>query len=241
MKKLAFVMIITLVMMGGVGFAAEKINLAVITGGHDFQPEFWTLFADEQFNVTRLEHPNANKIFADGSAQTFDAIVLYDMYQQISEEEKLGFIQYAKSGKGLIVLHHAIASYQDWPEYANIAGGLYILNEKGMEIDGKHYPASKYKHDETIPVTVANPNHPITKGLPAKFDLFDEWYGIVYIHTDVKPLLETTHPDSMPILAWTKKYGDGEVCLIQCGHDKHSFLDKNFRQLISNAIRWAAE
>jgi len=237
-----YALIVSLLGLSVLAAAVEPIQVAVITGGHDFETEFWFLFKGyDDITITRLEQPAANRIYTDGTAKKFDVIVLYDMAEDCSEEEKNGMIDYINSGKGLIVLHHALVSYQDWPVYAEIIGGTYIANKEGKEIAGKKYPASSYAHDEIIPITVVDTNHPITQGVLPSFTLQDECYDNVYIHPAVTPLLKTTHPGSMKTLAWTKKFGKGEVCLIQCGHDRHAFYDENYRKLVINAIRWAAK
>lgn len=33
----------------------------------------------------------------------------------------------AQEGKGLVALHHCLASFQDWDEYPKIIGGRYHL------------------------------------------------------------------------------------------------------------------
>lgn len=241
MKKYYVALFLVLAMAVTAG-AAEKIHIAVFTGGHDFQKEFWTLFAGyDELDVTRYEHPNANKIFTNGTAEKYDAIVLYGMWQKISAAEKEGFIKYLKNGGGLVALHHCIAGYQNWEQWPEIIGGLYITGKEPKKIDGKKYGPSGFKHDVKLPVKVVNKNHPITKGLPEKFTLLDEWYGNVYIDPNVKPLLATDHPKSMPKLAWVVDFGKANICYIQCGHDRHSYLDMNYRNLVINAIHWAAK
>ena len=54
-------------------------------------------------------------------------IVTYDFNQKITEEAKADFVARLKDGKGLVVLHHAIATYPAWPEYWNIIGAHYYL------------------------------------------------------------------------------------------------------------------
>ncbi len=59
--------------------------------------------------------------------QNPDVLVLYDMWQPITDEAKSDFVARLKEGKGLVALHHCLASYQQWPEYAKIIGGQYHL------------------------------------------------------------------------------------------------------------------
>ena len=222
-------------------FSAEKIQVAVFTGGHDFEKTFWTLFDGyDNLEITRLEQPKANEIFVNGSAKKFDVLVFYDMWTPITEEQKKGFVDYLKSGKGLVALHHCIASYQDWPEWIDILGALYNSGTKPITIKGKPYSPSAYQHDQDMNVKVVDKNHPITKGI-SDFSIVDEWYGNVYISPDVHPLLETDHPKSMKTLAWTNKYDKARVTYIELGHDTKAYSKPEYRKLVYQAIEWAAK
>ncbi|MDX9755669.1 MAG: ThuA domain-containing protein [bacterium] len=230
--------IIAVIVSGG--WCAEPLNVAVITGGHDFDSRFWTMFDDNKMiTYTRFEHPNANQIYTDGTAKKFDVIVLYDMYGVITEEQKEGFKAFVQSGKGLVALHHSLGSYQQWPDYVEMIGGLYVIDDQTMELGGKKQKPSTYQHDVEIDVKVVNDKHPITRGI-SDFTLMDEIYGGVYVQDGVHVLLETDTPNSTKQLAWTKTYGKGRVATIQLGHDQHAFQDKSYRTLLARAIQWAS-
>jgi len=60
----------------------DPIQVLVITGGHDFDPPFFTVFEGHPDIVyAKAEQPKANTMFADGSAMQYDVVVLYDMWQ----------------------------------------------------------------------------------------------------------------------------------------------------------------
>ena len=62
------------------------------------------------------------------------------------------------NGTGVVVLHHALLSYQTWPEYERIAGGKYLLdNEK---IGDKITPPSTYQGNVNIDVKLIAKDHP---------------------------------------------------------------------------------
>src|SRR6185436_16739306 len=98
--------------------SAGKIRVLVVTGGHDFEKDaFFKLFKDNSdITYEAFEHPNAHARLRPDVAGQYDVLVLYDMYQPITEEAKSDFLHWLKEGKGLVVLHHAIADYQQWPE-----------------------------------------------------------------------------------------------------------------------------
>ncbi len=239
-KRLAILLAITFLSIPGL--AADPINLLIITGGHDFQREpFFAMFDQmQEIDYTERQHPQARQLFEDGRAADYDVILMYDMWQEITPEQKRGFLQYLDSGKGLIVLHHALASYQDWPTFLDIVGGTYILNPDGREIDDQTHPPSVYKHDVEMDINLADKEHPITQGI-SPYRILDETYGKMYIRPGVHPLLTCNHPTSTGIVGWTHNYKQAKVVAIQGGHDQHAYQNPNFSQLVENAIHDAAQ
>jgi type 1 glutamine amidotransferase len=140
-------------------------------------------------------------------------------------------------GKGLVVLHHALANYQEWDEFEKIAGGRY--HTQPYTRDGKQHPASTYRHGVDISVHVADPDHPVTAGLE-DFTIHDEVYGGFSVQPTVHALLTTDHPESSETLAWTNEYGKSRIVTIQLGHDAHAYENPNYRKLVQQAIRWVA-
>src|SRR6516225_11872323 len=123
-------------------FAAEngkssggKIRVLVVTGGHDFEhDQFFKLFSDNpEITFKAVEHPNAHPLLRPEAAKDYDVLVAYDMHQEISDEAKADLLSWLKTGKGFVVVHHAIASYQKWPEYAKIIGARYYLEKTTVD------------------------------------------------------------------------------------------------------------
>ena len=217
----------------------NRIRVLLVTGGHDFErAPFFKLFEDNpEISYRAVEHPNAQALLKAEAAKAYDVLVLYDMYQPITEEAKADFLARLKEGKGLVVLHHAIASYQHWPEYARIIGARYYL--ENTTVDGVEKPRSAYKHDMDFRVHVADPNHPITQGVQ-DFALHDETYKGFDVAPECHPLLTTDEPESNRVIAWTKNYGGARVVYLQSGHDHSAYDNPNFQRLLKQAIRWAA-
>ncbi len=247
MKKVCLLFALGLVLISCAAFAAEsagdsagKIRLVVITGGHDFENEpFFKLFKDNpDVTFQAVEHPNAHAFFKADAASQYDVLVCYDMHQPISEEAKADFIARLKEGKGLVVLHHAIASYQQWPEYWKIIGARYYL-QKTM-VDGVEKARSAYKHGVHFRVHVADPAHPVTRGV-SDYDLHDETYRLFDVAADCHTLLTTEEPESNKVIGWAKTYENARVVYLQSGHDHFAYENPNFQQILRQAIRWTAK
>jgi type 1 glutamine amidotransferase len=224
---------------GGEPGSPGKIRVLVVTGGHDFEKEaFFKLFKDNpDITCQAVEHPNAHARLKAEAAKAYDVLVLYDMHQEITEEAKADFVARLREGKGLVVLHHAIASYQAWPEYTKIIGGHYYLEK--TKVGGVEKPQSAYKHDMDFKIRVADPTHPIAKGLK-DFNIHDETYKWFDVAQDCRPLLTTEEPESNKVIAWTKTYEGARVVYLQSGHDHVAYENPNYARLLSQAIKWAA-
>ncbi len=213
----------------------QPLNLLIITGGHDFEREaFFDMFADmPNIKFSSVQHPQANLIYATPALQNYDVLLYYDMNQDISEDQKQAFLNMMQQGKGIVFLHHSLASYQNWDEFLQIQGGRYLLNPADER------QKSTYQHDEEVDVHVVDPTHPVTRGL-SDFTIHDEVYGNFQVLPDVTPLLTTEHPLSSNTIAWAHTYGPSKIVTIQLGHDHVAYENGNFQTLLRQAILWVA-
>lgn len=228
-------------MLGGsVARAAgkDRVRLLLITGGHAFEREpFLRVFAaDAGLDVTHLEHTSeAADAWLRADLAHVDAVVLYDMPREIDAAQKERFLSIFERGIGLLVMHHALVSFQRWPEYERIVGGRYVDAGKGGDASR---PASGYQHDVSIPVQIAAP-HPVTAGL-ADFTIHDEIYWGFQVASDVVPLLRTTEPRSGNPIAWARTEQKSKVVYLLLGHGPSAYENSSYRRLVSNAIRYVA-
>ncbi len=211
--------------------APPPVRTLVVTGGHDYETSFYSLFEGDD-DITWVHAATNTEAFKSDIRGAYDALVLYDMSANLDEKGRANLRSFVESGKGVVVLHHAIADYQDWPWwYREVVGGRYLL----QPADGM--PASTYKHDEEIFVTPAM-DHPITAGI-GPMHLWDETYKGMWISPDVKVLLKSDNPTSDPSVAWISPYTKSRVVYIQLGHDHAAHRHPAYRALVHNAILWA--
>jgi len=216
----------------------HKLKVLVVTGGHGFQrAPFYNVFDSIPFiNYDTLVQPQANALIASPEVSKYDVLVFYDMFDPISPAEQEAYIRLLKKGTSMIFLHHALVSYQNWPEFIKIVGGQY--HTRPVVVNGDTLKAS-YEHDVSIPVKVEDNNHPVTRGI-SDFEIVDEVYGGAEILPQVRPLLSTSHPKSMHYLAWINHYENSDVIYIQLGHGPSGYSNPNFRKLLQQAIAWSA-
>jgi hypothetical protein len=207
------------------------LRLLVVTGGHDYSTSFYTLFQgveDFQWQHAATNH----EAFRADIRKDYDVLVLYDMSREISEAERKNLVDFLESGKGVVVLHHAIADYPSWDWWSReVVGGKYLEKPEGDR------PASTYLHDQELFVEPAA-NHPILSGV-GQMHLWDETYKGMWISPRVTVLLKTDNPTSDGPVAWISPYAKSRVVYIQLGHDQMAHLHPAYQALVRNAIRWA--
>lgn len=216
----------------------KNVKILILTGGHGFdEADFYKMF-DEMPNLTydKATLPKDMDKLAPGLEKQYDVLVAYDMNQfPISDAQRENFAKLIASGMPLFVFHHSLGGYQNWDFYPKMIGGQYL--ERAKRIDGVDYPASSYKHDESVRVFVADTQHPITKGIK-EFTIIDETYKDMYIHKDVHVLLTTDNPTATKQLAWTYRYEKTPIFVLALGHDKKSYENESFRKIVFQGICW---
>ena len=216
-----------------------EVRILLTVGGHDFEAQpFYAMFdAMPDVRYTKATMPKDAGLLKPGLEKEYDVLVRYDMVGGVTPEQEKALAELLKRGIGLVALHHNLGAHRQWPEYRKIIGGQYIFQP--CEIDGKQYLPSRYSHGETIPVAVADKDHPITRGLK-DFVIHDETYKGYYTAPRATVLLRTDHPKNNPELAWAYQYGKSRVFYLMLGHDHSAYDNPNYRELVHRGILWAA-
>ena len=252
---------------------------ALLTGGHSFdEPSFFAMCdALDGIEWTHLAHPTAySRLAADGGAG-FDVIVFYDMpgVEFVSTPRSVRapappfgvidmFARWTAEGVPLVFLHHSLASWPTWPEFAEIVGGRFHYT--GGRYQAEPWPSSGYRHDVTHDIDIVAPEHPVCAGLGDGFTLTDELYLCPVDEDRVTPLLRSrarfedteffsaelavhgrrderegwSHPPASDLVAWTQQVDASTVVYLQPGDGPATYADPSYRRLVANAITWAA-
>jgi type 1 glutamine amidotransferase len=212
------------------------------------------------------------------SVAGFDAVVLYDMpgldffadgekpgYVAPEPAVKAGFEAMLTAGVGVVALHHAIAGWPTWPQYADWLGGRFLY--KPGEVRGAVRADSGYRHDVEYTARAVDPTHPILAGVPAAFAMKDELYLSEVFEDDVTPLLTAdyaftqdafysahhavaraklfsndgwAHASGSNLIGWTKTAINSRLVYLQPGDGPETYDNPHYRRLIRNAIGWVA-
>lgn len=200
------------------------IRALIVTGGHDYEPSFDAMFDGLRWLRANVDpHPKA---FQGDLRKRYDVLVLYDMVAALEDRQRRNLVDFAEAGKGIVVLHHALAGHPDWPWWRTLAGAQYVSK-------------STYLHDRDFTATPAGGGHPVMAGVPA-LHLHDETYKHMWFAPDNRVLLTTGDRTADGPLAWISGYSKSRVVAIQPGHNRESHIHPGYRRLVHNAIRWAA-
>lgn len=251
-------------------------RLLVLSGGHPYEAgPFADLLASfDGWTTTHLIHPGAEAAVAAGAAEAADAILFYDMPGYSFADGKAltrppsftyrrAIIDYFARGGGAVAMHHAIAGWAEWSEWADMLGGRFLY--QAGKANGESHLDSGYRHDVRYDAVVVDPGHPVTAGLPPRFPLCDELY-LAPVWGAAKPLLRADHafvrdnfhsaaqavagrmfsnddwnhrPES-DLIAWEKPVGSGRLVYVQPGDGPAAYADPNLRRLLSNALAHVA-
>jgi type 1 glutamine amidotransferase len=250
----------------------QDVDVLVVTGGHPFEAQpFFAVFDS-------LVPEGVAWAAATAPARGHDVVVFYDMpglrftrgdppleIVAPSDEQRQTVHDLLADGTGLVFLHHAVASWPAWEEYAHIVGGRF--HYAAATLDGVDYPDSGYRFDVTHTIEVLDPTHPVCAGLGRSFTLTDELYCFPVLADEVVPLMRTTfdttdvhaffsadrairgrrndndgwtHPPGSDLVAWVKSAGRSPVVYLQFGDGPVTYADPLFRRVVANAIRWTA-
>lgn len=215
-----------------------SIKIAVITGGHPFDVQpFHHLFQSLPGVEAYIQHTDE---FTSESAEvrdSYDALLFYSMFKPTPTDDmpwyggkpKTAFDRLGETRQGIILIHHALLAYPDWPAWDEICG----MTTRKM---------SSYHPGETVKVEIADPQHPICQGL-APWEMIDETY---LMHTTVLPsqipdnqiLFTTQQPKSVPTLGWTRQYHNARVFNFISGHGQATYASPGFQHALANGIHW---
>ena len=253
------------------------VQLLVAVRGHPFdRTAFDAIFQPmEGIAATMVDQPAAMRLMNPVGMTGFDALVLYDMpgldfaaetnkprYVDPGAAFRAGFEALLREGKGIVALHHALAGWPAWPDYARYLGGAFLY--RPGELRGLARADSGYRHAVDYVAEVVAPEHPVAAGVPATFPMRDELYLAEVFEDDVTPLLRArhrftatefhsaaaamegrmfdnegwSHPDGSNLIGWTKRAINAPLVYIQPGDGPDAYDNPHYRRLVENAVRW---
>jgi cytochrome c len=171
--------------------------------------------------------------FSDALLRQYKVIVFLSTTGDILEpDQKTASERYIRSGGGFVGIHSASDTEYQWPWYGRLVGAYF----------------ASHPQIQRATIRIENPDHPLTKGLPAVWERTDEWYnfrsnprGTVHV---LATLDEATYSGGKmgadhPV-AWCQNIDGGRSWYTAMGHTTESYAEPLYRLHLLGGIESAA-
>jgi type 1 glutamine amidotransferase len=254
--------------------AEEKVRVLIVDGQNNHNWRIMTppMKADLErsgrftVDVATTPGPKADRSAWDAFRPDFskyDVVLSNYNGEPWPPEVRKALEDYVAKGGGLAIIHAANNAFPDWPAYNQMIGlgwrnpgfgdrltvdegGRVVRTPKGRGPGSGHGPAHAY------PIVVRNPDHPITRGMPAEWmHAKDELYHGQRGPAEHMEILATAFSDKAkggtgtnePMI-WVIPFGKGRVFTTVIGHamgnDATAIRCIGFRTVMLRGTEWAA-
>ena len=169
--------------------------------------------------------------FQEDSLKKYAAIIFLNTTGDLlSGNEEIALERYIQSGGGYVGIHAASDAEYDWTWYGNMVGAYF-----------DSHPAQQDAN-----IIVNDTSHIATKGIPATWRRYDEWYNFKKISPAIKVLLSideksyqggkngANHP-----MSWYHEFDGGRVFYTELGHTDESYADPIYLKHNLGGIKYA--
>jgi hypothetical protein len=252
------------------------IRVLAVTGGHSFDLAAFQGLLDNVCNERDMAWAHSVQPAAQRwltGDLPFDAVLLHDVSGlhlkrgepprpvDPSSDVRANLANLFATGTGMVILHHALASWPSWDGWADAIGGRFFYAPGSLH--GERWPSSGTRI-ETYEAKVVAPEHPVCAGV-GDFMLTDELYCCPMFDDRVVPLMRSNadfspslfistyehvivgeaaaprcdgHPPPSNLIAWATSAGRSPIVFIQPGDSAATFGLEPYQRLVGNAIEW---
>jgi len=189
---------------------------------------YWAKALDimaEKTGAFAVEHSEDMAVFTDESLSRFDAVCFNNTTKLVFDDaQKAALMDFVQGGKGIVGIHAATDNFYEWPEAAEMMGGIF---------QGHPWNASG-----TWAIKLDEPDHPLLKMFEGQgFNISDEIYRThppyysrgrqrVLMSLDMSDSATRAVKDFQPQdedtgISWIKPVGKGRLFYCSLGHNHH--------------------
>ncbi|MFZ4764630.1 MAG: ThuA domain-containing protein [Roseimicrobium sp.] len=267
MNRRFFIPLLLAASLVPLGQAADQISVLIVDGQNNHQWQTTTpvlrhaLESSGAFVVTVSTTPDKKAPAEAWDAwrpKFSDCAVVVSNYNGADwpEAVRQDFEAYVQNGGGFVSVHAANNAFSGWKAYNEMIGvggwggrneksgpWLYVKNGQLFRDTSAGNGGAHGAQHEFV-VEVQNTEHPITKGLPAKWlHAQDELYSKLRGPAENVEILSASKSDltgelepNMLVL----RYGKGRVFHTTLGHADYSMLERGFYTILQRGTEWAA-
>ncbi len=211
-------------------------NVAVVVGYHTYEVRaFQEMFEGFEGLHCYVQHLEQFTSSPEEIRDSYDAVVFYTMEHRTPDEDRPWYEGRVKEamdhlgecGQGIVVLHHSLLAFENWPVWKKITGLDPILYHD-------------YRLDVSQRYHIVSDMHPVTQGMK-DFEMTDEIYLCDRITPlpDMEILVTSVDDVNMNAIAWTKTYRNSRVFCLQSGHGPSAYRNRSFQTLLHRGIQWS--
>ena len=197
----------------------------------------------EKTGAFTVDHSTDMRAFRRRNLRKYDAIIFNNTTQLKFENERYrrALMDFIRDGKGIVGLHAASDNFYNWPEAAEMMGGLF---------DGHPWTSGG-----TWAIKVVDSEHSLTQSFDTEgFKISDEIYRIKepFSRENLRVLVtldmddpttknaEGVKPtDTYIPISWVRDYGDGRLFYCSFGHNPHIYWNTPILQHYLDGIQFA--
>ncbi|MCX6623533.1 MAG: ThuA domain-containing protein [Acidobacteria bacterium] len=260
---------IAILTLAAAGLAAAPVKVLIVDGQNNHQWQQTTpvlkkiLLASGRFTVdvaTTPPHGGAMSSFRPDFT-SYAVVVLNYNGDPWSQEANGAFEKFVRNGGGLVSYHASDNAFPEWKEFQKMIavggwggrttaafGPMIRFREGKAVLDSTSKRCGNHGARLPFQVTVRDPKHPVTKGLPLVWmHAGDELYDSLCGPAADFQLLGTAHSlpgnrgtnEEEPMLL-TVRYGKGRIFHTALGHDVAAMECTGFISTFERGTEWAA-
>ena len=146
-------------------------NIAVVVGYHTYEVRaFQEMLEGFEGLHCYIQHLEQFTSSPEEMRDSYDAVVFYTMEQRTPDEDRPWYEGRVKEamdhlgecGQGIVVLHHSLLAFENWPAWKKITGLDPVLyHDYGLDVSQRYH--------------IVSDMHPVTRGMN-DFEMTDEIY-----------------------------------------------------------------
>ena len=215
--------------------AAQKRVLVVSEARgfvHQSIPDVVAFFRREGRRSRRIDvrHVGRAARLSRARLRRADAVVFASTTGELPLPDRAAFLRFVRSGGAFVGVHSASDTFHGGPAYRRLLGAEVARH--GAQQEGR--------------VVVSGRPHPVTRGLPRSFLLFEEFYEFTAAPLPGSRVLLRLDPTSVDDelgqdlpLVWTRRYGKGRVFYDALGHFGATWRHPRHSRLVRRGLAWA--
>lgn len=173
--------------------------------------------APDGINITYTENPND---LNPAQLALYDAVMIYANHATGTPQQIAAILDFVSRGGGWLAIHAGGGCFKNSDEYATLVGSRFLSHGTG-----------------TFTADIVGRDHPVMRSVQP-FATWDETYVHERHNPDKTVLMVRVDSTGKEPWTWVRSHGKGRVFYTAYGHDRRTWNQPMFQQIIRNAVLW---